>query len=114
MREDINTFAQRKEHALSNMAIVVLLSHGEDGLVFGTGEYGKAIVLGGIKSRFSGKILNSDYLFSDGRKVPNEWILGQFNNDNCPNLKGKPKLFIFQACRYVELSARLCFTLPLG
>lgn len=71
MREDINTFAQRKEHALSNMAIVVLLSHGEDGLVFGT----------------------------DGRKVPNEWILGQFNNDNCPNLKGKPKLFIFQACR---------------
>ena len=46
MREDINTFAQRKEHALSNMAIVVLLSHGEDGLVFGTGEYGTAIVLG--------------------------------------------------------------------
>ena len=38
MREDINTFAQRKEHALSNMAIVVLLSHGEDGLVFGTGK----------------------------------------------------------------------------
>ena len=46
MREDINTFAQRKEHALSNMAIVVLLSHGEDGLVFGTGEYGTAVVLG--------------------------------------------------------------------
>ena len=42
MREDINTFAQRKEHALSNMAIVVLLSHGEDGLVFGTGKYGTA------------------------------------------------------------------------
>jgi len=71
MREDINSFAQRQEHASSNMAIIVLLSHGEDGLVFGT----------------------------DGRKVPNEWILGQFNNDNCPNLKGKPKLFIFQACR---------------
>ena len=46
MREDINTFAQRNEHALSNMAIVVLLSHGEDGLVFGTGEYGTAVVLG--------------------------------------------------------------------
>ena len=39
MREDINTFAQRKEHAVSNMAIIVLLSHGEDGLVFGTGIY---------------------------------------------------------------------------
>ena len=38
MREDINTFAQRNEHATSNMAIIVLLSHGEDGLVFGTGE----------------------------------------------------------------------------
>ena len=39
MREDINTFAQRKEHAVSNMAIIVLLSHGEDGLVFGTGIF---------------------------------------------------------------------------
>ena len=38
MREDINSFAQRIEHATSNMAIVVLLSHGEDGLVFGTGK----------------------------------------------------------------------------
>ena len=71
MREDIATFAQKVEHEDSNMAIIVLLSHGEDGLVFGT----------------------------DGRKVPNEWILGQFDNENCPKLKGKPKLFIFQACR---------------
>ena len=38
MRQDINTFAQRKEHGVANMAIIVLLSHGEDGLVFGTGE----------------------------------------------------------------------------
>ena len=43
MREDINTFAQRKEHAVANMAIIVLLSHGEDGLVFGTGEKYKKI-----------------------------------------------------------------------
>ena len=39
MREDINNFAQLKEHSTSNMAIIVLLSHGEDGLVFGTGKY---------------------------------------------------------------------------
>ena len=42
--------------------------------------------------------------------MPNEWILGQFNNDNCPNLKGKPKLFIFQACRYVRKVTDLTLT----
>ena len=28
-----------------------------------------------------------------------EWILAQFNDQNCPQLKGKPKFFVFNACR---------------
>ena len=28
-----------------------------------------------------------------------EWILAQFNDQNCPHLKGKPKFFVFNACR---------------
>ena len=28
-----------------------------------------------------------------------EWILSQFNDQNCPQLKGKPKFFVFNACR---------------
>ena len=84
MREDINTFAQKKAHSNAQMAIIVLLSHGDDGLVFGT----------------------------DGRKVPNEWILNQLNNDNSPNLKGKPKLFIFHACRGDDPDYGTTITIP--
>jgi hypothetical protein len=56
------------------MCIVAILSHGDNGLVFAR----------------------------DGRSVPTEWILRQFNNSTAPQLKGKPKFFIFQACRSVK------------
>ena len=55
----------------AQMAVVVVLSHGGNGYVLG----------------------------SDGKQCPNEWILEQFNNGGCPDLMGKPKFFIFQACR---------------
>jgi len=51
--------------------ILVILSHGQDGYIETT----------------------------DGRKVNLEAIFEQFNNQYCPNLKGKPKFFIIQACR---------------
>jgi len=53
------------------MAVVAILSHGRHGLIAA----------------------------ADGRELETEWVLRQFNNDGCPALKGKPKLFIFQACR---------------
>ena len=67
---EVDTFSSLKEHANSDMCVVIVLSHGNSGLIHST----------------------------DGREVPIDWMLGQFNNDGCPALKGTPKLFIFQAC----------------
>jgi hypothetical protein len=64
-------FAFLKEHKDSDMCVVAILSHGDEGLIFS----------------------------KDGRKVSTEWLLSRFNNDGCPALKGKPKFFILQACR---------------
>ena len=62
------------------MAVVVIMSHGRHGLVAAC----------------------------DGREIETEWILRQLNNDGCPNLKGKPKLFIFQACRSGQSKGNVC------
>jgi len=71
MIQEVQRFASRQEHASGDMAVLAVLSHGRHGLVAA----------------------------ADGRELEVEWILRQLNNDGCPNLKGKPKLFIFQACR---------------
>ena len=71
MQDDIYEFAQLKEAFDANMRILVVLSHGD----------------------------KSNVLTVDGFKLPYEWIISQFNNYNCPQLRGKPKLFIFPACR---------------
>ncbi len=71
MYKEITSFARQDEHSKADMCVVAILSHGDNGLVFAT----------------------------EGRTVPTEWILRQFNNQACPMLKGKPKFFIFQACR---------------
>ena len=58
-----------------DMAIVCILSHGEDGVIICT----------------------------DGQKIPIEAILGKFNNRNALPLRGKPKYFLFQACRGLKI-----------
>ncbi len=71
MMKELNAFLALQEHWNSDMCVVAILSHGEDGLIFS----------------------------KDGRQISTEWLLGRFNNDGCPALKGKPKFFILQACR---------------
>ena len=71
MKRRIEEFASRDEHSNYDMTIVAIMSHGQGGNCFS----------------------------SDGFPVQVEWILKQFNNDYCPDLNGKPKFFIFQACR---------------
>ena len=74
MLDDIHEFSKLKEEFDANMRILVILSHGD----------------------------HSNVLSADGYKLPYEWIITQFNNYNCPHLRGKPKLFIFPACRGAE------------
>jgi len=67
----ITEFCCNKMHEEADMTIVVILSHGKDGVVYA----------------------------SDGQSINMEYIYEFFNNRNCPSLRGKPKFFIVQACR---------------
>lgn len=60
-----------KEHEEAQCSVICLMSHGEEG-----------------------------YLTTkEGNKVLLDDIFTMFNNLNCPNLAGKPKLFFIQSCR---------------
>jgi len=71
MITEIQKFANKPDLAQSDMMVVAILSHGRHGLIAA----------------------------ADGRELETEWVLRQFNNDGCQAMKGKPKFFIFQACR---------------
>ena len=71
MRQEILRFTERIELNHVDMCTVAIMSHG----------------------------IENSVLTTDGRSVECEWILEQFNNRHCPQLRGKPKLFIFQCCR---------------
>jgi len=68
--DEISELAGTKK---ASMMVVCILSHGRD----------------------QGKIISTD-----GQSIDIEIdVLRKFNNDYCPELKGKPKFFIIQACR---------------
>ncbi|XP_019615401.1 PREDICTED: caspase-2-like [Branchiostoma belcheri] len=71
MKRKISKFSKRKDHEQMDCCVVVLMSHGHKGVISGT----------------------------DNKPVNLEDIFKMFDNENCPLLKGKPKLFFIQACR---------------
>lgn len=75
MEHEITSFAKMPDHSDSDMCIVCILSHGYSGVVIST----------------------------DGKEISTHWIEKCFNNKECPSLIGKPKLFIYQACRGSKL-----------
>ena len=76
MIRTVNNFSKLEDHAEAQMCAVIILSHGD-----------------------AGGLINA----ADGKEVPTEYVLRKFNNDACPLLKGKPKFFVFQACRGDEV-----------
>lgn len=64
-------FSQMDAHETADATVVCLLSHGDDGHIFG----------------------------SDGERVALDKLFAYFDEVNCPNLHNKPKIFIIQACR---------------
>ncbi|KAM6939773.1 caspase-3a [Xenentodon cancila] len=72
--EQLLTAVSKDDHSHSASFVCVLLSHGDDGVFFGTDG---AVKLTSITSLFRG--------------------------DRCKSLVGKPKLFFIQACRGTEL-----------
>lgn len=71
MVDKLNEFVGRKEHGSGDASVICLLSHGEEGYMFGT----------------------------DGKKIPLDEIFTLFDNRHCPMLLNKPKIFFIQACR---------------
>lgn len=71
MMQKMMEFARMKEHEKCHSAVVVILTHGNRDILYGT----------------------------DNQTVPVENIVACLGNANCPNLIGKPKIFIIQACR---------------
>ena len=63
-------------HQCADAFVLVLLTHGSRGSVFGI----------------------------DGEKVPIDEITTLFDGSHCPQLRNKPKLFFVQACQGRELS----------
>uniref|UniRef100_A0A3B1JAA1 Centromere protein U n=2 Tax=Astyanax mexicanus TaxID=7994 RepID=A0A3B1JAA1_ASTMX len=70
----ILTSASKEDHSKSAMFVCVMLSHGDEGTIFGT----------------------------DGCMELKE-LTRLFRGNQCPSLAGKPKLFFIQACRGSEL-----------
>ncbi|KAL3862443.1 hypothetical protein ACJMK2_008409 [Sinanodonta woodiana] len=67
----LRMFADIPDHKNADACVVCLLSHGEEGCIFGT----------------------------DGKKINLDAVFSCFDNQSCEYLRGKPKLFIIQACR---------------
>ncbi|CAH1255372.1 CASP2 [Branchiostoma lanceolatum] len=72
--DEVLAFSQRKQHKQADCCVVVLMSHGDAGVIFGT----------------------------DDKPVKLEDIFAMFDNENCPRLMDKPKLFFIQACPKVN------------
>ncbi|XP_062603141.1 caspase-2-like [Saccostrea cucullata] len=81
MAQKLEDFAADAAHYMADAAFVCLLSHGEEGYIFGT----------------------------DGRKLQLDSVFKLFDNSNCPSLLGKPKIFVIQACRGGALDSGVPF-----
>lgn len=71
MKSVLSRFAKIEDHKNLSCCALALMSHGDENNIFGI----------------------------QGEKIPVNELISYFNDQNCPNLKNKPKLFIIQTCR---------------
>ncbi|XP_067249466.1 caspase-3b [Chanodichthys erythropterus] len=74
--KDLLTKVSKEDHSQSAMFVCVLLSHGDDGKIFGTDDC-----------------------------IELKRLFALFRGDHCTSLVGKPKLFFIQACRGSDLDS---------
>ncbi|XP_055034675.2 caspase-3 [Misgurnus anguillicaudatus] len=74
--KDLLTKVSKSDHSRSAMFVCVLLSHGDDGVIYGTDD-----------------------------SIELKDLFQLFRGDRCSTLVGKPKLFFIQACRGTELDS---------
>ena len=71
IKQSLLEFSKLDDHKKFCCCAVALMSHGDEGHIYGF----------------------------EGKKVSVNELIVYFSDQNCPNLKDKPKLFIIQACR---------------
>lgn len=76
MKQAVESFAQRPEHASSDSTFVVIMSHGKRDAILGVHH----------------KADNPD-------TFPVDEIYHHLNSKSCPSLRNKPKVILIQACR---------------
>ena len=81
MKECLKKFATSKGRYYDKAVVIIIMSHGGNGCVLG--------------SDHDGNTLNLNKVFS------------YFTDEACPALKGKPKVFMIDACRQ-ESAAGAC------
>jgi len=72
---ELTSFATDNFHVNVDMAVVCILSHGENGTI----------------------------ICRNGERVSVETVLNKFNNHSAPSLRGKPKYFLIQSCRGLDI-----------
>ncbi|XP_014211578.1 caspase Dronc [Copidosoma floridanum] len=82
IKKEVKEFSKMKELRRVDAAFIIISSHGH-------GEYGKQET----------EIQGTDYLSPNYKSVFCTDIIDYFTAEQCPNLCGKPKIFIFQTCR---------------
>ncbi|XP_047483620.1 caspase Dronc-like isoform X2 [Penaeus chinensis] len=73
--QTLTQFAQHEQFIFADCAIIIIMSHGEKGPVFKT---------------------------SDMQDISVSTVCNIFLDKNCPHLKGKPKIFLFNFCRGID------------
>ncbi|XP_076804026.1 uncharacterized protein LOC143448264 isoform X1 [Clavelina lepadiformis] len=88
MDDIVVEFAGQDFHKEADMCIIIVMSHG-------------------------GLVNEKDVIYGvDGNYLPAEHVVRYFDNDQCGNLRGKPKLFFFQFCRGREVDMGVEYDLP--
>jgi len=82
LKKEIKKFSQDDDFVDASMSVLVLMAHGDD---------------------------NSEVITANGRSINTEEIIDLFDDKNCPNLKGKPKWFIFQVSNKPFITSKRTF-----
>ncbi|XP_014299273.1 caspase-2 isoform X2 [Microplitis demolitor] len=82
--DEVKKFSQLKKLRTVDSCFVIISGHGD------STENGESLIQG---------VDHTGVASTQHREIKCDKIVNYFSAENCPNLAGKPKIFIFQACR---------------
>ncbi|CAH1102705.1 unnamed protein product [Psylliodes chrysocephalus] len=91
MKKKIESFKNSRALANGDISVVMIMSHG-------TNKDNNNIPVSGSFTQI---------VTYDGKFLDTEEVVAEFSAENCPGMKGKPKIFIFQCCRGDEAELKV-------